>query len=213
MVSTQRAQVVTDVAYTYGKGYIFRDETVVFADDGIVDYLAPDGARIGVGQAYADVYPAADLKASEINDLQSRIDELSLRISMLSSGVGGKTEISDLASVSESLEASYYAYIDSVANGDRIEFHRNAAGFDDALLEPFADSVEVAVSGNERLVGIADSDKRLLHVFALHSGSEKQASVRGAFFSDLDLVADHLLHCCYLSGCSFALRRLRLNVP
>jgi hypothetical protein len=118
MVSTQRAQVVTDVAYTYGKGYIFRDETVVFADDGIVDYLAPDGARIGVGQAYADVYPTADLKASEIVDLQSRIDELSLRISMLSSGVGGKTEISDLASVSESLEASYYAYIDSVANGD-----------------------------------------------------------------------------------------------
>ena len=39
MVSTQRTQVVTDVEYIYGKGYVFRDETVLFAE-GIVDYLA-----------------------------------------------------------------------------------------------------------------------------------------------------------------------------
>lgn len=117
MVSTQRTQVVTDVEYIYGKGYVFRDETVLFAE-GIVDYLAADGARIGVSQSYADVYPTGNLKKSEIESLQDEVDELSLRISMLSSGIGGKTEISDLASVNESLQSSYYSYIDFISKGE-----------------------------------------------------------------------------------------------
>ena len=118
MVSTQRTQVVTETEYTYGKGYVFRDETVVFADGGVVDYLAPDGVRIGVGQSYADVYQTGNLKKDEIDELQGEIDELSMRISMLSSGVGGKTEISDLASVSESLQTAYYSYIDLISKGE-----------------------------------------------------------------------------------------------
>lgn len=118
MVSTQRTQMITDVEYSYGKGYIFKDETVVTVDGGVVDYLARDGARIGVGQAYADVYSATGISADEREEIQKSISDLSQRISMLDSGVGGKTEISDLASVGESLLQSYYSYIDLISRGE-----------------------------------------------------------------------------------------------
>ena len=55
MVSTQKTQVVTDINYAYGKGYIFKDETVIVSDGGIVDRLVPDGARVRVGSVYAEL--------------------------------------------------------------------------------------------------------------------------------------------------------------
>ena len=53
---------------------------------------------------------------------------------------------------------------DPVADCYRVELHRYAAGLYHALLQEFADFVEVAVPGNETLVGIAYADEGLLHV-------------------------------------------------
>ncbi len=83
---------------------------------------------------------------------------------------------------------------DAVAHGDRVELHRDAARLDHALLDPFADLVQMAVAGNERFVAVADADERLFHVRARHARREQQTPVRCAFLARLHLIGNHLLH-------------------
>ena len=81
---------------------------------------------------------------------------------------------------------------DAVADGDRVELHRDAARLDHALLDPLAHLVEVAVPRHERLVAVADADERLFHVAARHARGEKQTAVRRALHARLHLVGNHL---------------------
>jgi hypothetical protein len=83
------------------------------------------------------------------------------------------------------------AHRDTVAYGDRVELHGDAAGLLDALFEERADLVEMAVTGNETLVAVADSDEGLFHVAALHSRSEQKTSVGCAFIALFDLIGCH----------------------
>ena len=80
---------------------------------------------------------------------------------------------------------------DAVADGDRVELHRNAARVDHGLLDDLAHLVEVAMSRHERLVGVADADERLLHVGALHACRKEQRPVRRALVTQLDLIRIH----------------------
>jgi hypothetical protein len=49
----------------------------------------------------------------------------------------------------------------------------------------------MAVAGNETFVAVADSDKGLFHIAALHARSEQKTSVRCAFIALFDLIGCH----------------------
>lgn len=118
MVSTQKTQVVTDTDYAYGKGYIFRDETVILSDSGIVDRLVPDGARVRVGSVYAELYSSAGLGNGKTQQLQEKLDELGKTIDRIGELSSSNTEVSDLGRVNESLLQAYYDYVSLVVNGE-----------------------------------------------------------------------------------------------
>ena len=80
---------------------------------------------------------------------------------------------------------------DTIAYGDRVELHGNAACFLNALLEEFAHLVEMAVPRDKALVAIANANKRLLDILALHAGSEEKTSVRCAGVAFFDLIGNH----------------------
>ncbi len=83
------------------------------------------------------------------------------------------------------------AHGDAVANGDGVEFHGDAAGVFDALLEEGADFIEVAVAGDEAFVRVANADERLFHVGTFHAASEHERAVRSTLVAQLDLIGIH----------------------
>ncbi len=118
MVSTQKTQVVTDTDHAYGRGYIFKDETVIVNFNGVVNRLVPDGARVRVGNKYAELYSATGLDGDEIENVQNQLDELSKTIERVGSVSSNNTEVSDLGKVNEELLQAYYEYVDLVLNGE-----------------------------------------------------------------------------------------------
>jgi len=117
-VSTQRTQMVTDVAYSYFDGCIFKSSETLTASCDIVHYLLPDGAKVGVGQAYAEVYTDTSIPEGERAEVEKGLNELSERIVMLESGLEGGKSTSDLGSIGVDISDNYYAYIDAVLSGD-----------------------------------------------------------------------------------------------
>ena len=118
-VSTQRTQTVTDNDYVALSGYIFRDETLCRqASVGVADYLVSDGEKIAVGMAFADFYPMPKASQKQIDKAQSELDQLSLQIDRLNSGISAGGTVSDLAHISRTLSQSYYTYIDLIMDGD-----------------------------------------------------------------------------------------------
>lgn len=114
-VSTQRTQIVTDTDYSYLGGYVFRNETPIsMSESGVCDFLFEDGARIGVDERYGVFYPfSGDSRAK-----QGTLNYVSERIRRLNSKISADGYVSELPSVEERLKNSYYAYIDSVLDGN-----------------------------------------------------------------------------------------------
>ncbi len=117
-VSTQRTQKFTDVTHSYLEGCIFKDGEVLSSDGDIVHYLVPNGAKVGVGQAYAEIFSGTAIPEGERAATEQRLNELSERIGMLEIGLEGGKNTSDLGSINDDISDNYYAYIDSILSGD-----------------------------------------------------------------------------------------------
>ncbi len=117
-VSTQRTQTVTDVTYSYLEGFVFTDGELLTEDGDIVHYLIPDGEKVGVGQAYAEIFSGTGLSAEECAERERRLNALSEQIALLENGIEHSKNASSLGSISDEIARSYYSYIDSVISGD-----------------------------------------------------------------------------------------------
>ncbi len=117
-VSTVRTQKITDVTYSFLEGVIFTDGEMLREDGEIVHYLAKNGEKIGVGQAYAEIYSSSSLSKDELQTAEKRLNMLSDRIDMLEHGLETGKTASDLGAVSDKISGSYHAYIDAVLGGE-----------------------------------------------------------------------------------------------
>ena len=118
-VSTQRTQTVTDYSYTYLEGYVFRDEDTVSTSNGAaVYYTVRDGEKVGVDRPYVSLYKSTGLSSDQIRKTESELQNLSDRIYLIESGLRQNAAGSDLTSVSRDVYAHYYAYINSIIDGD-----------------------------------------------------------------------------------------------
>ena len=117
-VSTQRTQAVTDVSYSFLDGCVLKNSEVLTASGDIVHYLVPDGAKVGVGQAYAEIYSDTSIPKGEREATENKLNELSMRILMLEAGLEGGKNTSDLGNIGDDIQDGYYAYIDAILAGD-----------------------------------------------------------------------------------------------
>ena len=131
-VSTQRTQIVTDAEYAYLDGCILRDDRVISADGDIVYYTVQNGDKVGVGQAWAEVFSDTGLSGEQCADVQRRLNELSASISLLENGLGSS---SHLGQINESMLSGYYAYIDSIISGDIASADQIGGGLLSALVD------------------------------------------------------------------------------
>lgn len=118
-VSTQRTQTVTDSKYAYLEGYVFRDEDVITADDGaVVYYTIRDGEKVGVDQPYVSLYYSSGLSANDRKKAEAELLNLSDRIYLIESGLKQNSTGSDLSAINREVLAQYYAYVNSIIDGD-----------------------------------------------------------------------------------------------
>lgn len=134
-VSTLRTQTVTDSSYVYLKGYVFRDESpMTFDQKGVLDVVCEDGARIGVDQTYGVFYPMPSASDGAISSKQKELDKLNESLGRLDRDKS-QSVIADLDGVNKLISSSYYAFVDSVLDGDFTSADRKSSDMLDALVE------------------------------------------------------------------------------
>ena len=133
-VTTLRTQTVTDSSYVYLKGYVFRDETpLTFEGTGVIDMPSEDGSRVGVDQKYGVYYPMGGSDET-VRAKQEELDKLNESISRLDHNTAHGI-VANLDVVNKIISSSYYAYIDSVLDGDFSLADKKSADLLDALVD------------------------------------------------------------------------------
>lgn len=111
-LSTFAAGVTTERTTLSYDGYFFRDETVLYADNGgVSDYAVADGTKVSRGQTLATVY-AGDA------ELQSKLERMDREIALLEESMNGLSESTDPAEVKAAVSDSYGTLIKMLASGE-----------------------------------------------------------------------------------------------
>lgn len=112
-IATITTGMSTESTVIDGKGYVFRDETLLYSENtGVADYLKSDGSRVSVGEAIANVGKSGGSSA------KSTVRYLDGRISILEQSVGSGYTLADLPEVNDNISDSYYSLARSLASGD-----------------------------------------------------------------------------------------------
>lgn len=112
-IATFAAGVTTEHETLGYDGYVFRDETTLYASGkkGVADYAVSDGTKVTKGQALATVY-------SENASAQNRLRRIDEQIALLESGLGGISDSTDPAEVKAAVSDSYDHLIKMLASGE-----------------------------------------------------------------------------------------------
>ena len=112
-ISTVASGVMTESKVIGGRGYIFRDETVLYSQNsGVADYLKDDGAKVSVGERLADVYKDGSETDKQLLDLVDK------RIEVLERSANSGYTLADLSAVNDGIADAYYALSKLIAAGD-----------------------------------------------------------------------------------------------
>ena len=110
---TVASGMMTESKVIGGRGYVFRDESVLYSQNtGVVDYFKSDGAKVSVNERLADVYSYGNESDRE---LLSLIDK---RIEQLERSAKSGYTLADLSAVNENIADTYYALSKLIASGD-----------------------------------------------------------------------------------------------
>ncbi|MBR6709703.1 MAG: hypothetical protein IKL84_08515 [Clostridia bacterium] len=181
------AEIVTEPALKMSareslslQGYIFRDETVIRAGGGTVDYAVDDGERIGVNALIAQVYAAAD-----DGEISRRVKEIDREIALLQdSNIGAGVVVSGTESTDRK--------IDEIFSNIRADLAAGRYDYADRAL----DSLLIQLNRRNVITGkILNYDNRIASLYAerasltarLHGGAQEiRASSSGYFFYGVD---------------------------
>lgn len=112
-VATITTGVSTESVVLDGKGYVFRDETVLYSNyTGVAEYLKEDGTKVHVGEELARI--SADGGA----EYKNTVKDLNERINILEESVSGSYSLADLPYINDQIDDSYYALAKMLAEGD-----------------------------------------------------------------------------------------------
>lgn len=176
-VSTQRTQRITDSEYCYAEAYIFREETLLCREGGVVDYLIGNGEKVQSGQIYGYYYSMPGASDKQIAEAQSEINRLSALIKLLDSSKRASLTVSDLASVNRELSRSYYSYVDLVAKGD----YSSADKQGDKLLGALVDYRLVTGGGKAEQSTLADAIEQKQSLISSLGDGEALVADKGCY--------------------------------
>ncbi len=112
-LTTFAAGVITETDSVSGSGYVFRDETVLYADHGgVVNYLCADGTKVTAGQSLAEIHEggtAIDRRRMQLIDRQ---------IAVLEQSMENSVEYADIATLQQSIDDRYYMLSRMLAAGE-----------------------------------------------------------------------------------------------
>ncbi len=112
-IATITSGMSTERTVLDGKGYVFRDETVLYSQNsGVADYFKADGSKVSVGEALADV------SENGTNNAKSMVQYFDNRIAILEQSVDSRKTLADLPEINESISDAYYSLAKSLASGD-----------------------------------------------------------------------------------------------
>lgn len=118
-LTTLKTQEITEYSIEKYQGYIFRDETVVYADEAcVIDYSVQNGEKIGVGDRVAGIYPTGEMPAEKVAEIQGNINALDKRIDLLSSKKLTSGGFAGATKAHKSAEDSYIGALASISDGD-----------------------------------------------------------------------------------------------
>ncbi|MBO5937874.1 MAG: hypothetical protein J6Q82_00035 [Clostridia bacterium] len=178
-IATFAAGVTTEHTTLSYDGYVFRDETVLYASGNasVADYAVSDGTKVARGQSLATVYEGKNEQAKRLQ----RIDE---QIVLLEASLDGLAESTDPAAVKSSVSGSYDNLIKMIALGEsgglseeRDRFLRGLNQLDqlwDGEEAPSAKTLEALRTEREELLG------------SLGGGVTYTAEQSGYFYSVVD---------------------------
>ncbi len=112
-IATITTGVSTESVVLDGKGYVFRDETVLYSKNtGVAEYFKEDGAKVYVGEELASI------GESGTSDSKNKIKTLDERIKILEESVSSDYSLADLPYINDQIDDSYYALAKMLATGD-----------------------------------------------------------------------------------------------
>lgn len=112
-ISTITTGMSTEATVIDGKGYVFRDETLLFSqNNGVADYFKVDGSKVSVGEALATVGESGGTSA------KSMVRYLDGKISILEQSVNSGLTLANLPEVNDNISDAYYSLAKSLASGD-----------------------------------------------------------------------------------------------
>ena len=119
-ISTIISGVTTESEAVSGTGYIFRDEKLLEAEtSGAVEYFVDDGGKVSVGQKIANVY---EISSESEGILAKRMLFYTDRqIALLEKSIISGAEVTDLASLRNEANDTYYKLLNLIADKDTSE--------------------------------------------------------------------------------------------
>ena len=112
-IATIATGVSTESRVVDTKGYIFRDEMVLYSSySGVVDYLKADGSKVSVEDKVATVYSSGTASA------KTALKVLDRKIAILQRSVGSGKTLAELPSLNDDITDSYYQLAKFLASGD-----------------------------------------------------------------------------------------------
>ena len=112
-ITTLATGVSTEKQVIDAKGYVFRDETVLYsANSGVVDYMVSDGDKLSVSDDIATVYSIGDEETKKL------LRSLDKKIAILEKSVNSGKSLADLPKIKDDISDSYYEIAKLLASSD-----------------------------------------------------------------------------------------------
>lgn len=118
-ISTVITGISTETTVIDGKGYVFRNENVLYSDyTGVADYLKADGSKVSVGDELAGIGKSGSANA------RNTVRYLDKKISVLEKSVNANSTLADLPEINENISDAYYSLAKSLASGNTGELSK-----------------------------------------------------------------------------------------
>lgn len=171
--------VTTETRTVGAGGYVFRNETVLYSENGgVVDYRFENGTKVSQGQALADVYQTGGQQS------RRQIAFMDDRISVLEGCENTSSSNTDIASLQDTVDDSYYILVNMLASGETGELSLHIR----KLLSDM-DKLSILIDGEDSPVLQTLSELRESRSEMLNSGGgviTEYAGEGGYFYTSCD---------------------------
>ncbi len=186
VIAKEPAVSFSENVYSVFDGYIFRDEEIIYSsEDGLIEYIATDGDRVGVENVIANIYSGASVSPEEEESIRSQVASLTRQIELLreSKRFSGST-LSSYEGTAAALDKAYFDIMRALADSDLSGISDSS---DEFLMYLNRFSIICGEIDNENEL-IARLENRKSELLSVYEGAYTPiiAEKSGYFYHDID---------------------------